>query len=185
MQDKNIIRKDFLARRMKLAPEVVAARSAEMCALLAAWMPTHAFTSVFIFQPFRNEPDLTALIGHVPAVFHVPVVVSSAHMLFFPVDQQTHYQVGKFGIPEPVVATHVAPVQPDRDSLIIMPALAADRDGHRLGYGGGFYDRFLEQHQSTLMVALFDDFIVKKIPIESHDVRVNYLLTESGILPVA
>lgn len=182
MQDKIIIRKDFLARRMRLAPEVVATRSAEMCALLAGWLPAHAFTTVFIFQPFRNEPDLTSLIGQISAAFHVPVVVSSAQMLFFPVDHRTQYQTGKWGVPEPVVAAQIAPVQPDRNSLIIMPALAADRCGHRLGYGGGFYDRFLEQHESTLMVALFDEFLVKKIPIEAHDVRVNYILTESGII---
>jgi 5-formyltetrahydrofolate cyclo-ligase len=185
MQDKNIIRKNFLARRMSLAPELVATRSAAMCSLLRNWLPTRSYTGIFVFQPFRNEPDLTPLIGQPGAVFYVPVVVSSSQMLFYAVDEETQYQAGKWGIPEPVVSAESTPVRPDSSSLIIMPALAADRAGHRLGYGGGFYDRFLEQHQSTLMVALFDDFIVEKIPVETHDVRVNYLLTESGIVPVA
>lgn len=66
---------------------------------------------------------------------------------------------------------------------ILVPAAAVDRDGHRLGWGKGYYDRFLELVEgSPLVIAVvFDSDIVTMVPVESHDVPVGAILTESEV----
>ena len=66
---------------------------------------------------------------------------------------------------------------------IIVPCVMADLSGHRLGYGRGWYDRFLlMQSDATTIGVCYEENIVKSIPHESHDVRLDYVITESRII---
>lgn len=89
---------------------------------------------------------------------------------------------GTFGQLEPVDSGPESFEWPD---LIILPGLAADREGNRLGYGGGYYDRFLSgAHTGAarphLVMALFEDQIVDRVPVSHHDIPVDALVTELG-----
>lgn len=87
---------------------------------------------------------------------------------------------GTWGIPEPA-GTELVPV--NQIELIIAPGLAADPSGNRLGYGRGFYDRFFAQAPKALKVMLVPSrFVVDKIPAADHDVSVDKLVTEAGVL---
>ncbi len=87
---------------------------------------------------------------------------------------------GAWGIPEPAGTELIAASQIE---LVIAPGLAADPAGNRLGYGKGFYDRFFAQASNALKVMLVPSrFIVEKIPAADHDVPVDKLVTESGVL---
>lgn len=81
---------------------------------------------------------------------------------------------GYHGIPEPPESC--LPAQ-DRDALVLMPGLAFDREGHRMGYGGGFYDRFLaaEPHPTVALCYAFQ--LLPSLPVEPHDVPVNAVLS--------
>jgi len=97
------------------------------------------------------------------------------------VDQFTVFNITDWGIPEPVV---VSPVYMNDPDVIIVPLLAADRYGNRIGYGKGYYDRFLTG-ASGLRVGLCPDCcLVSDIPIEPHDEQLDVLVTESGILRI-
>lgn len=79
-----------------------------------------------------------------------------------------------FGIPEPIDDD---PVAEDPDALVLMPGLAFDKEGHRIGYGGGFYDKFLQREPNHPTVALCYDFqIVPEIPVEDYDIPVDLVL---------
>ncbi len=81
---------------------------------------------------------------------------------------------GYSGIPEPV---EDGPVACDKDALVLMPGLAFDRQGNRMGYGGGFYDKFLAQEPDHPTVALCYDFqMVESIPREEYDIPVDCVL---------
>ncbi len=82
---------------------------------------------------------------------------------------------GKFGIPEPEDPVFA----PEELDLIIMPGVAFDRAGHRLGRGGGFYDRLLPQYHATRLGICFEFQCLESIPSESHDCNVDLLITES------
>lgn len=86
----------------------------------------------------------------------------------------------KQGIPEPT--GDAAPPHLTREALIVAPGLAFDREGYRLGYGGGYYDRLL-QHGARLAVGLvFCEQILERLPRQAWDQPVNALCTEEGLL---
>lgn len=87
-----------------------------------------------------------------------------------------------FGIPEP--GAHCAAVSPDEIDLCIVPALACDKTGARLGYGGGFYDRFLPQTSAYCMALCAQARLLERLPVEPHDVRCGCIITEQEVVLV-
>ncbi len=86
---------------------------------------------------------------------------------------------GKWGIREPLASCAVAPL--DIVDLLLVPGVAFDRRGHRLGYGKGYYDRLLPARRpEALLVALaFDCQLVEEVPVSGHDVSIDLLITPS------
>ena len=85
---------------------------------------------------------------------------------------------GAFQIPEPGCGTPVLP--PEAFDLAIVPAVAFDREGYRLGRGGGYYDRYLEQTNCVKAGLCFESFLLPSVPHEAHDVRMDRIFTEEG-----
>lgn len=85
---------------------------------------------------------------------------------------------GFHGIPEPKADAEIIC---DKTALVLMPGLAFDREGHRLGYGGGFYDRFLEAESHTTIALCYDFQLVDEVPCEEYDLPVDYLITCGSI----
>ena len=68
--------------------------------------------------------------------------------------------------------------------VIIIPCIAADTTGHRIGYGGGWYDRFLHQQTNAIKIVLcYESCLLKAIPHESHDIQADYVVTEKRAIP--
>ena len=95
---------------------------------------------------------------------------------------QPQFQPGPFSIPEPVVSTATAP--PEDIDCVLVPGIAFDRHGTRLGFGKGYYDRFLPRLPDTTHVCglAFSLQIVQHVPNMPHDVRMQSLVTERGVL---
>lgn len=86
--------------------------------------------------------------------------------------------ISDFGIREPVGEAYMGKID-----AAIVPMLAADERGGRLGYGGGYYDRFLGEHPETLRLAYGFDFqIVKQVPTEEHDIKMDGVVTDKHIV---
>lgn len=95
-------------------------------------------------------------------------------MKFIYVDDLSLVEKGYAGIPEPIANE---PVADDPTALVLMPGLAFDREGHRIGYGGGFYDRFLAKEPNHPSLALCYAFqIVEHLPTEEFDIPVDCVL---------
>lgn len=71
-------------------------------------------------------------------------------------------------------------VKPDEIDLLIVPGLAFDKKGFRVGFGGGYYDRFLEAYNGHTLSLAFSKQIVDQIPKESHDIPIEKIITEEG-----
>ena len=84
----------------------------------------------------------------------------------------------RFGIAAPPSSAKEA--TPTAQTLCIVPGLAAGKDGARLGYGGGFYDRFLPTFQGTALFAVYEQFLFDTLPHEAHDHPLTYIITEKG-----
>jgi 5-formyltetrahydrofolate cyclo-ligase len=84
---------------------------------------------------------------------------------------------GKYGIPEPHLAP---PFEISEKTLILVPGIGFDRNGNRLGFGKGYYDRFLMTIKNPLTVGLAFSFqIVPEIPVQSHDIALDWIVTEN------
>ena len=129
---------------------------------------------VYGFAPRDLEPDWLG--PDVPSgkIFAFPRTVGTA-MNFFAARELVP---GRFGIREPV--GDEVPPPPD---LILVPGLAFDRTGNRLGWGGGFYDRWLGSHPGVPRLGIgFSCQVLERLPGEPHDMRVNFVLTEDGLV---
>ena len=95
-------------------------------------------------------------------------------MRFIYLEDLSKVEKGYAGIPEPIADE---PVAEDTTALVLMPGLAFDPEGHRIGYGGGFYDRFLEKEPNHPTVALCYDFqMLPQLKTEEFDIPVDLVL---------
>ena len=89
-------------------------------------------------------------------------------------------QSGAYGIPEP--SSGAPEIPPDEISLVIVPALSCDRNGYRLGYGGGYYDRFLARTHAAAAALCAESRLTDVLPREPFDLPCNYIITERQVL---
>ena len=107
-----------------------------------------------------------------------------------PIDKtMTYHEITSFeqlevvyaGLEEPVIEL-TRPVETDQLDLCIVPGIVFDKSGYRIGFGGGYYDRMLPSIQAPTLSICSDLQIVSSLPKESHDIPVDYLLSEAGII---
>lgn len=133
----------------------------------------------------ENEVDTRALIGTCLAQgkrVAVPVVMPGtktlSHALIDSLDQLV---VGPYGLAQPEPATAVWLPAEARIDLVVVPGLAFDRRGQRIGWGSGYYDRFLAQVQAIKIGLCYDALVLDCIPGEPHDVPVDMVVAETAI----
>ncbi len=96
------------------------------------------------------------------------------------VNDLDHLVTGPFGIPQPV---HDLPaIRPSELDLIVMPCVASDKNGVRLGHGGGYYDRFLENIDCKTVCLCYDRLLFEWIPQEPHDRKPDCIVTENEVI---
>ena len=148
---------------------------------------------LFTYVPFRNEVDvrpLTRKWWEAGYSVVVPKVDNTLKIMdVHKINSFEELEPGVWGIPEPqVTAPQLASL--DIIDVMIIPGLAYDRQGGRLGYGSGFYDRFLDRydvlglpHPYKLGVC-FDIQLQDELPMEQHDLRVDRIITEEGVYDI-
>lgn len=124
---------------------------------------------VMIFYPVKYEVDLLELLDD-KKNFYLPKV-SGKELLVCPFGQ--NLKKSAFNIMEPCSK----PVNPEALDLVIVPALMADKNGFRLGYGGGFYDRFLAGCKAKTITAIPKELFVDSLPCEKFDVKIDFVIT--------
>lgn len=104
--------------------------------------------------------------------------IADGEMSFRFIESLSELVPGAFGIPEPPADNETA--SDFSSCMCVTPCLSVDENGVRLGYGGGFYDRFLSQHSGVYSAAVcFDELLSRELPCESHDIRVDMYVTQT------
>ena len=111
-------------------------------------------------------------------------VVDGDRLDWAPYDGWARLESGPFGLLQPA-GGRLGPTVVARTDLVVVPALAVDDSGHRLGRGGGYYDRALDGLAVPGVAVVFDDERVDEVPTEQHDVPVDGVLSPSGLTAVA
>jgi 5-formyltetrahydrofolate cyclo-ligase len=174
------LRRTLRDQRAALADAVVRASSAELCAAIGALPAFGRARCVGLYAPVRGEIDPTPLrdlLHDRGATVAYPRVVSSVPPLlaFCQVAPGEPLAAGRFGISEPSAA---AALGDDDLDLIFVPGVAFARDGHRLGFGHGYYDLALAARPRALRVGLCHDFqLVDHLPPRPGDEPVDLVQT--------
>ena len=101
-------------------------------------------------------------------------------MIFRKIDTYHQLETVFFGLMEPIESETIS-VEPDDIDLMIVPGICFDRKGYRIGYGGGYYDRYLKEYQGVTISLAFSFQLLNSLPRETHDVPIEGLITEIGV----
>lgn len=173
------LRHEMKARRALLNESERARASWHVCDVLGAWLETRPETVIAIFLARPCEICLDALARELTGAGKIVVAprveVEAERMAFWRLDDIEDVQSGPWGVREPLSQQQIEP------QLALVPGLAFSECGHRLGTGGGWYDRVLSAIQTKVGVG-FEGQMVSHVPSEAHDVRMNYLASDCGLL---
>jgi 5-formyltetrahydrofolate cyclo-ligase len=177
---KRALRARWLAEREALPPEIVAAASAAVRAHLEAWPPFAQAHTVLTYMAFRNEIDLTPLLDRHPTKRWVLPRIAPSRELSLHRYQPGALERHPYGMLEPT--PECPEVAPEEIELALIPGVAFDRRGFRLGYGGGYFDRLLPRLRGITVGVTYARFLVDALPYTARDSRVQWILTEAGWL---
>lgn len=180
MEEKRLLRKKMADQRRQMSPEIKQDLDRRLCQSLQELITERRPKVVHTYLPMPMEVDFLPVIAAMPAEgirIVVPKSLSRGQLEHLVLESFDQLEDGIFGTKHPVAGI---PYSGPYD-LIIVPGLAFDRHGNRLGYGGGYYDRFLPAHPETHKIALCYDFqIVEDLPLEPHDVQLDALLSATA-----
>lgn len=177
---KNALREKILAAVTAIPAEKRKSDSCKICAALKQWTVFKTAKTILFFAPLPNEPDVWPLLAEALGGGKI-----AALPRFRPADQtyaacrirqpRTEIVTGQFGIREPAATCMEIPAA--ELDLILVPGVAFDRRGHRLGRGKGFYDRLLQRADGVKCGVAFAEQMAEAVPAEAHDVRMNFVVT--------
>ena len=175
------LRHSLLDLRGSLADTARQGWDSQICEHVEHYLKPFPFATLGIYFSVRNEPELLDLyirLSQSGIILSLPVVqASQAPLLFARWAPGEPLVSDRFGIPTPSVRHFVS--LPD---ALLIPCLGFTRERFRLGYGGGFYDRTLEQLPRPHTIGVSYSCLETSFPTQEHDVALDCLITENGIL---
>ena len=174
--DKKELRRQIRDKKRAMTQEQIDMASRHLGEKFSACQPYQQAKTIYGYLPYNQEvrtiPMLERALAEGKRVA-VPKVYGD-EMRFIYITDLSQVEKGYAGIPEPVADE---PVADDPTALVLMPGLAFDPAGHRIGYGGGFYDRFLAAEPNHPTVALCYDFqMLPELETEEFDIPVDLVL---------
>lgn len=185
-QEKRALRGASLARRREITREEKVAYDTAILKTLLSLPDVQKAASLLAYVSAKeNEADtwgmLRAFLAEGRAVF-VPVTGRDfGRMDWSRVLSLGELRPARFGLFEPEPADYRLEMPPP-PAVCLVPGLAFTRTGHRLGYGGGYFDRFLEGFPGCKIGLAYGMQVVESVPVEAHDIPVDLLVTEAGVV---
>lgn len=185
--DKAGLRKNLKLQRHQLTHQEVQAKSQAIAKYFFAATDLSTVNSVHVYLPIKQEqeidtwPILRKMWQDWPRVKTAAPRLNDRQLEAVEINPQTPLLANSFRIPEPAIDKTLPPGY--QFDVIIVPLLGFDERGHRLGYGGGYYDKFLAMQKTALTVGLCYEqgYITSLLPYESHDIALQLVITEARI----
>ena len=174
--NKQELRASIRAQKRAMTEEMIVSKSNALGELFAQSEAYKNAKSIYGYLPYNQEVRTTAMLERAirdGKRVAVPKCYGD-EMKFIWMEDLSKVEKGYANIPEPIADE---PVADDETALVLMPGLAFDPQGHRCGYGGGFYDKFLAAEPNHPTLALCYDFqMLPHLETEEHDIPVNYVI---------
>lgn len=178
---KNQLKESILKKRNSSPKEEISGKSKKIQGNLFSLQQYKKSKTVMFFVSFNSEVNTHEMVKE--ALKSKTVVVPKvAHHEIEPsvIIDFDNLVPAKFGILEPIETMRIAYKNID---LVLVPGIAFDRQGHRIGYGFGYYDKFLAKVPKAIKIGLAFDFqVVDEIPHQSHDIPVDFVVTEKRVI---
>lgn len=183
---KKTMRSSMLARRRTLGADLWQAASWSAQQQVLALGPFQQAARIALYASLGNEIDTTLLFAAARLAgkqLYYPLVCND-RLAFHQIIALEQLRLGSFGILEPCPVgsgqTH------EQMDLIVVPGVAFDLQGHRIGFGKGYYDRYLaDMDPLPMLVGLCHDFqLCPEVPAEGHDIRMDYVVTEFRVVHI-
>ena len=183
MSEKAELRKQWMEREAGFPEGYKAESNAGILRNLFNLREFQDAETVLFFYSIWSEPDTHEMIRH---AFEIGKIVALPKT--YPKGVMSARKIGgfeelsptKFGIPEPAESAPV--IGPDELDFIVVPAVAFDREGYRLGHGAGYYDRYLASTRAFTCGVAREKMLVPRVPREKHDIHVKCIVTEKDTI---
>ena len=173
------LRKKISKIRSKFARKKIKVKSEIIIKLIEKKSPNKR---VGLYYPFGDEISTLELIGRLTKknfIISLPIIKNKSEMSFYSWSPNEPLTINRYGILEPLNGKKITP------STLIIPMIAFDSNLNRLGYGGGFYDRFIqkiEKQNNCVKIGLaLSCQKIKRVPIDKYDKKMDFIITEKRI----
>lgn len=176
--NKPALREKILQQRQSLSTIDCQSNSNLICDRLKTLSLFKQAKTVLAYFSFRQEADLTPLFS-VDKIWGFPRCVGKS-LVWHLWQREESLGLGKYGIKEPLETSPV--ITPSSADIILVPAVACDQQGYRLGYGGGFYDRLLSSPECLTIPTIgivFDFAYIPRLPTDTWDIKLDFVCTET------
>lgn len=178
---KRIIRQKILKQRRNLKPLIKEGLDQKILKKLYSHPLFKKAKIIFLYVSIPDEVSTFGIIKKYPGKKHliVPRVQGKHRLSLREIQNLKHLERRAFGILEP--KTHLPKIKPDKIELAIVPGIAFDKRGHRIGYGRGYMDRLFTKMKCPKIGLAYDFQMVDKIPEGPYDVPVDLVITEKYV----
>ena len=174
--DKKELRSRIRQRKRAMSEEEILLRSEKLGELFLKSEAYRNARTIYGYLPYNQEVRTTPMLAQAlkdGKKVAVPKVYGN-EMKFIYLSDLNQVEKGYSGIPEPIAD---GPIGDDETALVLMPGMAFDPQGHRIGYGGGFYDKFLAEEPNHPTLALCYEFqVLPHLETEEHDIPVDCVI---------
>jgi len=139
--------------------------------------------NIALYYPIGDELDITPILANKDKIFFLPKINDNDEMFFAKYDANKSLINGKYNIPEP---SDIEKIDLNILDIMIVPGLMADKNGHRLGYGKGYYDKLFYHNNFAGLKVVFipEKLFINNLPVDANDMPVDIIITENHVYKV-
>lgn len=173
--------KAAVRRALQNRPPVTPAESARVVRHLRPWLAERDPSRVLVYLPMAGETDVTGVVDDRHHWYVTRTPGRGAPLTVHPFDAPR--EIHRLGYEQPVADSET--IEPAELDVVLTPSLSFARDGSRIGWGMGYYDRLFASAPDVVAVGItLERLVVDFLPTEEHDRRMDWLATDSGVRPV-
>ncbi len=184
-KDKDSLRREYLEKRAGMDSLVKHQRDLKICSAATSLAGYRWAEYVLMYAPAKGEIDVMPIaydaLSKGKKVAFPRCNKENCTMDFHIVPSLDELQIDSYGLREPPSAAPIYDPCGAGDAICFVPGLVFDREGYRLGYGKGFYDRYLSNFKGNIVGIAYSDFIIPSVPRGKFDISINILLSEKGV----
>ena len=181
--DKKQIRKGLIEKRKNIPKDKKAIYDKEISRKIIESDYFKKATQVLVFASSCDEFDTQLIIEHCRMesknVFYPLCLDKYGNMKFFKIDSADDLKIGMYNIPEP--KAYCEEYKERENDIVIVPCLSVDKNGYRIGYGKGYYDRFLKNFCGKSICPCYEELTSHKLPTDDFDMKINVVVTQQII----